>query len=138
MFPQPTLRRLITRALGVIPSVIVASAMGENGINTLLVASQVVLSIVLPFIVFPLVYLTSSSRIMSVKSPSKSTSPTQIPPDVLSLDAVHRVNAPRDSDKAADSEDEVVDFSSGKIVTAIGYIMWLIILVANLYVLATL
>ena len=73
---------------------------------------------------------------MSVKSPSKSTNLTQTPPDVPSLDAVHRVDSPRD--KTTDSEDEVVDFSSGKVVTAIGYIMWLIILVANLYVLATL
>jgi metal iron transporter len=133
MFPQPTLRRLITRALGIIPSVIVASVVGESGINTLLVASQVVLSIVLPFIVFPLVYLTSSSRIMSVP---KSTNLTQTPPGALSLDAVDRVDAPRD--KAADSEDEVVDFSSGTIVTAIGYMIWLIILVANVYVLVTL
>ena len=136
MFPQPTLRRLITRALGIIPSVIVASVVGESGINTLLVASQVVLSIVLPFIVFPLVYLTSSSRIMSVKSPSKSTNPTQTPPDALSLDAVHPVDSPRD--KTADFEDEVVDFSSGKIVAAIGYMIWFIILVANAYVLVTL
>ena len=73
---------------------------------------------------------------MSVKSPSESTNPTQTPSGAPSLDAVDRVNAPKG--KAADSEDEVVDFSSGRIVTAIGYIVWLIVLAANLYVLVTL
>lgn len=47
----------------------VAIAAGRNGVDTLLVASQVALSIVLPFIVFPLLYLTSSKSIMAVKKP---------------------------------------------------------------------
>lgn len=102
----------------------------------MLVGSQVVLSIILPFIIFPLVYLTSSSRIMSVKSRSESASPTQIPPGFPSLHVIGRVEALRE--KEADSEDEAVDFSSGKIVTAIGYIVWLIIIAANVYALVTL
>ena len=134
--PQPTLRRLITRVLGLIPSVIVASVIGENGINALLVATQVVLSIILPFIIVPLLYLTSSSRIMSVKSQSGSPSPTQPPPGSLALHAIDRVDASRD--KEADSEEQVVDFSNGKIMIATGCLMWLIIVAANLYALATL
>ena len=46
----------------------VAIAVGRSGINTLLVLSQVVLAIVLPFIVFPLVWLTSARAVMSVRS----------------------------------------------------------------------
>ncbi|KAF8559925.1 Nramp-domain-containing protein [Imleria badia] len=133
---SPTLRRLITRILGVIPSVIVACIVGQNGVNTLLVASQVVLSIVLPFVIFPLVYLTSSSRLMSVKSPSESTFAPQTPPGPSSLPAVDPVDASRE--KVADPEDKIIDFSSGKIVTCIGYLMSLIILAANVYVLVTL
>ena len=126
------MRRLITRGIGVVPSVIVASIMGESGINTLLVASQVVLSVVLPFIIFPLVWLTSSSRVMSVQSHTPSTSPfpTEICPGSSSLPETS-------AEKEADSE-QVVDFSSGRIVTVIGYIMCLIIFAANVYVLATL
>ncbi|KAI9570157.1 natural resistance-associated macrophage protein-domain-containing protein [Boletus coccyginus] len=130
---SPTLRRLITRAIGIIPSVIVASVVGQDGVSTLLVASQVVLSIVLPFIVLPLVYLTSSSSIMSVKSASKSTSPTQTPPGAVSLDCVDVSR-----DRVTDLEEIVVDFSNGKIATAIGYIIWLIIVAANVYALVTL
>ncbi|KAN0100220.1 Natural resistance-associated macrophage domain containing protein [Tylopilus felleus] len=133
---SPTLRRLITRVLGVVPSVIVACVVGESGVNTLLVASQVVLSIVLPFVIFPLVYLTSLSRFMSIKSRSESTSPSQPSPDAPSDAVVDRAEAPED--KTFGSDDETVDFSNGKIVTAIGYLMCLVILAANIYVLVTL
>lgn len=63
---QPFLRRLVTRTIGLIPAMAVAIGVGRDGINTLLVASQVVLALVLPFIVIPLVWLTSSSAVMSV------------------------------------------------------------------------
>ena len=69
---QPFLRRLITRMIGLVPSMVVAIAVGRPGINTLLVASQVALSVVLPFVAFPLIWLTSSKSIMSVKVPRKS------------------------------------------------------------------
>ncbi|KAG6376129.1 natural resistance-associated macrophage protein-domain-containing protein [Boletus reticuloceps] len=131
---SPTLRRLITRMIGLAPSLVVASVVGESGINTLLVASQVVISIVLPFFMFPLVYLTSSSQVMSVKS-RKSVSPTQNPvPNTLSP------GAPASKENAADSEDEVeiVDFSNGRVVTVLGYLMCTIILAADVYVLVTL
>ncbi len=45
----------------------VAIALGRPGINALLVVSQVILSITLPFITLPLIYLTSSKRFMTVK-----------------------------------------------------------------------
>lgn len=53
------LRRLITRLLAIIPAVIVASLYGESGTARLLVLSQVVLSLQLPFAVVPLVQFTS-------------------------------------------------------------------------------
>jgi len=71
---SPFARRLITRLLGLIPSTIVAATVGQHGIDTLLVASQVALSIVLPFVVFPLVYLTSSPIVMQAGKAEGSTS----------------------------------------------------------------
>ncbi len=53
-------RRLITRMLAIIPAVIVAAMYGESGTARLLVLSQVVLSMQLPFAVIPLVAFTSS------------------------------------------------------------------------------
>ncbi|KAJ4001652.1 natural resistance-associated macrophage protein-domain-containing protein [Lentinula boryana] len=78
---SPIVRRLFTRVIAIIPSMAVAIAFGRPGINALLVISQVILSIVLPFITLPLVYLTSSKKFMTVNrycSPPKS-SPTVIP-----------------------------------------------------------
>ncbi|KAK0219898.1 putative transporter of the NRAMP family [Armillaria fumosa] len=70
---SPVFRRLITRLLSLVPALTVAIAIGRSGIDTLLVASQVVLSIVLPFIVFPLLLLTSNRRVMSVKNDDGSS-----------------------------------------------------------------
>ncbi|KAJ3576131.1 hypothetical protein NP233_g623 [Leucocoprinus birnbaumii] len=79
---SPFLRRLITRLISLVPSMVVAIAVGRDGIDTLLVASQVILSIVLPFVAFPLIYLTSSEKIMRVrKTPliSKKEDVTEAP-----------------------------------------------------------
>ncbi|KAK0439404.1 manganese transport protein MntH [Armillaria borealis] len=66
---SPVFRRLITRLLSFIPALTVAIAIGtRSGIDTLLVASQVVLLIILPFIVFPFLWLISNRRTMSVKN----------------------------------------------------------------------
>ena len=43
-------------------------SVGRSGIDTMLIASQVVLSIVLPFIIFPLIWLTSSRTVMRVRA----------------------------------------------------------------------
>ena len=56
---RPWLRRLITRAIAIVPAAIVAIIYGESGTARLLVFSQVVLSLQLSFAVFPLVRFTS-------------------------------------------------------------------------------
>ncbi|MBB5709373.1 manganese transport protein [Sphingomonas xinjiangensis] len=55
----PWVRRLVTRALAIIPAAIVAALYGESGTAKLLVLSQVILSLQLPFAVVPLVQFTS-------------------------------------------------------------------------------
>jgi manganese transport protein len=61
---RPWLRRFITRALAIIPAILVIGSSGEKGMEDLLVFSQVVLSLQLPFAVIPLVKFTSSRRQM--------------------------------------------------------------------------
>jgi manganese transport protein len=56
---RPWLRRLITRLLAIIPAIIVVGMYGERGTGSLLILSQVVLSLQLPFAVFPLVMFTA-------------------------------------------------------------------------------
>ena len=57
-------RRLITRLVAIIPTVIVVLLYGEHGTARLLIFSQVVLSMQLSFAVFPLVAFTGNRRIM--------------------------------------------------------------------------
>jgi manganese transport protein len=60
----PWLRRLATRCLAIIPAMAVTLVYGESGTATLLVASQVVLALQLPFALVPLVRFTTSRAIM--------------------------------------------------------------------------
>ncbi len=61
---RPWLRRLITRLIAIIPAVIVIGIYGESGTGPLLILSQVILSLQLPFAVFPLVMFTSDKAKM--------------------------------------------------------------------------
>jgi manganese transport protein len=61
---RPWLRRLITRLVAIVPAVIVVSLYGERGTGALLILSQVILSLQLPFAVFPLVSFTSDRHKM--------------------------------------------------------------------------
>jgi manganese transport protein len=61
---QPWLRRLITRSLAVIPAVAVIALYGENSTGAMLVLSQVVLSLQLPFAIIPLIHAVADKRRM--------------------------------------------------------------------------
>jgi manganese transport protein len=60
----PVLRRMITRLLAIIPAVAVTWAYGESGTAELLVLSQVILSLQLPFAVVPLMLVAGDRRRM--------------------------------------------------------------------------
>lgn len=60
----PWLRRLATRLLAIIPALIAISYFGEHSTSSLIVLSQVILSLQLPFAVIPLVMFTSDRRLM--------------------------------------------------------------------------
>ncbi|KAI0082326.1 smf Mn2+ and Fe2+ transporter-like protein [Panus rudis PR-1116 ss-1] len=132
---SPIMRRLLTRSLGLVPSMVVAIGVGRSGVDTLLVASQVALSIVLPFIVFPLLYLTSSRSIMSAKSSTSVELSSQAP-------VIGDHISPQVTSGTADPElavaEEVVDYSNGKIVKSIGYFIWLVVVAANIYAIVSL
>jgi len=61
---RPVLRRLTTRLMAIIPAVIVISWKGDAGSYDLLLVSQVILSLQLPFAVVPLIRFTSDRGIM--------------------------------------------------------------------------
>src|SRR5437762_7597614 len=61
---RPWLRRLITRALAIVPAVVVIGVFGESKTTQLLIASQVVLSMQLGFAVWPLMRFTDEKAKM--------------------------------------------------------------------------
>lgn len=61
---KPWVRRVITRLIAVIPVFIVTLIAGENGTAELLILSQVILSMQLPFALVPLVLYTSDPHKM--------------------------------------------------------------------------
>jgi manganese transport protein len=58
----PWLRRLVTRLIAILPAAVVTLVYGDQGTAKLLILSQVVLSLQLPFAVVPLVTFTASRR----------------------------------------------------------------------------
>jgi manganese transport protein len=61
---SPWLRRLITRSIAIIPTIIVVAVTGEQGTEKLLLISQVILSLQLSFAVIPLVIFTGNRKMM--------------------------------------------------------------------------
>jgi manganese transport protein len=61
---QPWMRRMITRTIAIVPTIIVVAFTGERGTEKLLLLSQVILSLQLSFAVIPLVMFTGSRKTM--------------------------------------------------------------------------
>ncbi|ORY80366.1 Nramp family manganese ion transporter [Protomyces lactucae-debilis] len=107
---RPWLRRLITRSIAILPCILVAGLVGRSGLAIVLNASQVVLSILLPFITFPIIWFTGKSAIMRV--------------NVVSL--------PRRSEEVQ-ADVERKDMSNSKLTQLLGWGIWLTITGLNCY-----
>jgi manganese transport protein len=70
---KPWLRRLITRALAIVPAILVIAIAGESKVTWLIILSQVVLSFQLPFAVIPLVQFTNDPKKMGSFANGKLT-----------------------------------------------------------------
>lgn len=68
---NPSLRRVITRLITIVPCLIVVIILGREGIADVLNMSQVILSLILPFVSAPLLYFTCNKDIMKVEFLSK-------------------------------------------------------------------
>ena len=61
---NPLIRRLLTRLLAIIPAVVVIALFGEDKVDSLLVFSQVILSMQLGFAIIPLIHFVSDKQTM--------------------------------------------------------------------------
>jgi manganese transport protein len=61
---KPWIRRLLTRLVAIVPALLTILILGEGSSTQLLILSQVILSLQLPFAVIPLIMFTSDRRLM--------------------------------------------------------------------------
>ncbi|KAH8697648.1 transporter protein smf2 [Talaromyces proteolyticus] len=106
---RPWIRRLLTRSISIVPSVIIAAAIGREGLNTALTASQVVLSVILPFVTAPLVYFTCRNKFMTVGQSRTQADETEQTP-----------------------QSEVVKMRNSWPVSVLAFLVWLVITVMNI------
>ncbi|GAA5955465.1 hypothetical protein JCM3765_006787 [Sporobolomyces pararoseus] len=140
---KPWKRRLITRLIGIIPSLAVSIGVGRQGINTLLVASQVALSIVLTFVLPPLIIFTSSHRVMSLPDksyvappPSDNPSSLQLPSRSARLRSILTTLNPLRKRRLPPGA--LASYASPPIVVYLCWMIWLLVTTANVYALYTL
>lgn len=63
---RPWVQRLATRSIAITPSIIVAGAVGKEGVSAALEGTQIALSVILPFVTAPLIWFTCRSKYMRV------------------------------------------------------------------------
>lgn len=61
----PWFRRLLTRSISIVPSIVIAGIVGKGGLTAALNGTQAALSVILPFVSAPLIYFTSCKRFMT-------------------------------------------------------------------------
>ena len=92
------------------PSIVIAAAVGKKGLDKALVASQVVLSVILPIVSAPLIWFTSRKRIMTI--PPSNTAPVM------------------EGDETGRSEQGVL-MQNGWFVTLLAVMIWLVLVIMN-------
>ncbi|KAG7888472.1 hypothetical protein KL936_003684 [Ogataea polymorpha] len=158
---HPALKRIITRIIAITPCIAVVTTQGREGLSKVLNATQVVLSLLLPFISAPLVYLTCKKSIMRVLI--SGTEPTQEAEENIAMDYVssrnnsaidllsdsenamtsdrslrsHEVRDLEDSSQLDDTTDlpKYKDMSNNIVTAVAGVIVWLVISLMNFWLL---
>jgi metal iron transporter len=102
---KPWMRRLITRMVAIVPCLVVAGAVGRTGLNRALNASQVALSILLPFLVAPLVYFTCKQSVMTIPPASFEQAQAEAEVEVTNAAVVVPVTSTRA--QAGENDQEV-------------------------------
>jgi manganese transport protein len=110
----PWIRSLITRGFAILPAMLIAIIKGDIGLNQLLIASQVILSIYLPFAIIPLTYFTSKKKVMRI-------------------DITEEVEQDLEVKKEDFEEKYFYDFSNSIYLTIISCITCSLLLILNIY-----
>lgn len=121
---SPFLRRLLTRFISIIPAMIIAASTGQKGLASTFLACNVVLSIALIFLTFPLLYYTSKNKYMSVR-----VSDTAEPVGVV--DGIMTYATERAIWDAGGDVEGTVSLANNWATTIAGWFIWFIITAMN-------
>lgn len=122
---KPWKRRIATRAIAIVPCLAISLAVGRSGLADALNASQVVLSILLPFLTAPLIYFTCKKSIMRVEVASEQQ-------DEFEMSEI--VQDDEDSEQEPQqTEKKYLDMSNNWATTIVAFVIWLFIAVLNTY-----
>lgn len=120
----PWLRRLITRSISITPSIIIAGAVGREGLSAALNGSQVALSVVLPFVSAPLIYFTCRNKYMTVRAPALDPEDEESAGSrSMGMDGVL---------EARTREGEGVKMRNHWVTAALAVLVWIVITVMNI------
>lgn len=108
---KPWIRRLITRSISITPSIIIAGAVGQEGLSKALNGSQFALSVILPFVSAPLLWFTCRAKYMKV---------------IVRRD---HLTAPDGTERR--TSDMQVQMHNNWITTAFAVVIWLVIVLMN-------
>lgn len=125
---NPFFRRLFTRTISIIPCLFMALFSGRSGVATILNLSQVVLSLILPFVTAPLLFFTANKAIMTVKV--HADTPTN---EGISEGDQEEVSENTALFQEHQSDVKSIDFSNSLIMNVLGISSWLIIGFLNIY-----
>ncbi len=132
---KPWKRRIVTRSISIVPCLAISLSIGKSGLSAALNASQVVLSILLPFLTAPLIYFTCKKSIMRVEV-------NQADEDTID-DAVGTSNelgtvelqelSGENNLEQQEQEKKYIDMSNNWATSIIAFLIWLFISVLNVY-----
>ena len=117
---NPFVRRLVTRLIAIIPAMIVAAAVGRQGLGNALNACNVVLSIGLIFLIAPIVWYTSKAKYMTV-----------VVSDRPQLRSTQRSSQESRRDTEGHDGECRVNFANGKFNIFWAVLAWLLVVILN-------
>lgn len=118
------LRRFLTRCISIIPAIVIAGAEGQRGLAAALNKCNVVLSVALIFLTFPLLWFTSMNKYMRVRIDDE-LEPVGVVDGILTYQAESAIWA-----SGADVEG-TVSLANNKVTTIVGWVIWVIIAAMN-------
>jgi len=115
---RPFYRRLLTRSIAIIPGIIVAAACGRSGMAAALNGCNVVLSISLIFLIFPLIWYTSFNKYMMVE--------TEAPESAITVETLESTDTERMDQRAP-----TVSLANSWPTLIVGWILWFLVAAMN-------